>query len=387
MFALPLCLSDVQTKAGGRDPNDLDQDAMIRPMSPPAPPAVSVHVHTGRSLAERLPALARFALAGGPAPLSRHPAWLPVLRDGLGHEVYAVEARAPSGAPCGFLPLAYVGSLLFGKFLVSLPYLNSNGVIAQCPDVQTALVSRAVELADELNAKHLELRHEAPVEHPALNGRMTSKVHMRLALPDTPETLWKGFDTKVRNQIRKGEKSGLTVAWGGEELLSPFYAVLSHNMRDLGTPVYGRPLFRAILRTFPGDAELCVVRVGDIPVSAALLLHGPGVTEVPTASSLREYNATCANMLMYRHLIERAVSRRQTLFDFGRSTADGPTFKFKKQWGAAAHAATWQYHLRAGELGEMRPDNPRYQKMIRLWQRLPVRLTRYLGPAIVRGIP
>jgi hypothetical protein len=90
---------------------------------------------------------------------------------------------------------------------------------------------------------------------------------------------------------------------------------------------------------------------------------------------------------MYRNLIERAVSRRQVTFDFGRSTADGPTFKFKKQWGAVPHAATWQYHLRAGELGEMRPDNPRYLKMIRLWQRLPVRLTRYLGPAIVRGIP
>jgi serine/alanine adding enzyme len=177
------------------------------------------------------------------------------------------------------------------------------------------------------------------------------------------------------------------VAWGGEELLPPFYAVLSHNMRDLGTPVYGLKLFRAILQTFPGDAELCVVRSADTPVSAALLLHGPGVTEVPTASSLREYNSTCANMVMYRQLIERAVTRRQRTFDFGRSTADGPTFKFKKQWGAAAHPATWQYHLRAGDVGEMRPDNPRYQAMIRVWQRLPVRLTRYLGPVIVRGIP
>jgi len=360
---------------------------MIRPISPPAPPAVTVHVHTGRSLAERLPALARFALAGGPTPLSRHPAWLPVLRDGLGHEVYAVEARGPSGAPCGLLPLAFVRSLLFGRFLVSLPYLNSNGVIAASPDVQTLLVNRAVELADELNAKHLELRHEAPLEHPALNGRMTSKVHMRMPLPETTALLWKGFDTKVRNQVRKGEKNAFTVAWGGEELLEPFYSVLCHNMRDLGTPVYGRALFRAILTTFPDDAELCVVRCGETPISAALLLHGPGVTEVPTASSLREFNATCVNMLMYRHLLERAVSRRQTTFDFGRSTSDGPTFKFKKQWGAVPHSAAWQYHLRAGELGEMRPDNPRYQKMIRLWQRLPVSLTRYIGPVIVRGIP
>jgi hypothetical protein len=117
------------------------------------------------------------------------------------------------------------------------------------------------------------------------------------------------------------------------------------------------------------------------------LLHGPGVTEVPTASSLREYNATCANMLMYRHLLDRAVLRGQKIFDFGRSTENGPTHQFKKQWGAAPVPATWQYWVRQGALGEMRPDNPRYQRLIRIWQKLPLRLTQTLGPWIVRGIP
>ena len=118
-----------------------------------------------------------------------------------------------------------------------------------------------------------------------------------------------------------------------------------------------------------------------------MLLHGNGVTEVPTASSLREYNATCANMLMYRHLLDRAIERKQAVFDFGRSTLDGATFKFKKQWGAEPTPATWQYHLRTGQLGEMRPDNPRYQRAIQVWQKLPVRVTQLIGPEIVRGIP
>jgi FemAB-related protein (PEP-CTERM system-associated) len=354
-------------------------------MSPSASPTVAVH--PAHRLAARLPALTAYALADGPAPLGRHPAWLTVLEDALGHRPYALEATA-GGVTCGFLPLAYVSSPLFGRFLVSLPYLNSNGVVAASPDVQTLLVNRAVELADELNVRYLELRHEVPVEHPALNGQLTSKVHMRLALPPSAEKLWKGYDPKVRNQVRKGEKHELTVAWGGEDQLEPFYAVLSQNMRDLGTPVYGRELFRAILHTFPGDAELCVVRTKDgQPCAAALLLHGPGVTEVPTASSLKEFNPTCCNMLMYRHLLDRAVERKQAVFDFGRSTTDGPTFKFKKQWGAEPQPATWQYHVREGAVGEMRPDNPRYQRMIRVWQRLPVRLTQYIGPAIVRGIP
>ena len=360
----------------------------IARMPAPSPvPVLRVAVHTGAGLTARLPELTRFAFANTPAPLSRHPGWLTVLHEGLGHEVYALEATT-NGAVTGYLPLAFLRSLLFGRFLVSLPYLNSNGVVASSPDVAEALIAQSVKLAETLRVRYLELRHEQPIEHPALTKTLSSKVHMRLVLPTSTEALWKGFDAKVRNQVRKAEKHDLRVTWGGDELLEPFFAVLAENMRDLGTPVYGQRLFREILRGFPEDSELCVVRTPEgKPIAAAMLLHGPGITEVPTASSLRAFNATCANMLMYRHLLDRAVNRGQTLFDFGRSTVDGSTFRFKKQWGAEPHPANWQYYERSGTVGEMRPDNPRYQRMIRTWQRLPVWATRLLGPAIVRGIP
>jgi FemAB-related protein (PEP-CTERM system-associated) len=158
-------------------------------------------------------------------------------------------------------------------------------------------------------------------------------------------------------------------------------------MRDLGSPFYGVGLFREILAAFPSEAEVCVVRDGARPVAAALLLHGWGVTEVPTASSLKQYNPTCVNMLLYWHLLKRSVERGQRVFDFGRSTPEGPTYRFKKQWGAEPHHAVWQYHVRSGSVGEMRPDNPRYRRAIRIWQRLPLTITRRLGPIIVRGIP
>ena len=359
---------------------------MIRLLSPIAEPAISVVVHHRASLSSRLPALAEFVGQGSRVPLGRHPAWLPVLHGAFGHDVYALEAMA-GGRTCGYLPLAYVSSLLFGRFLVSLPYLNSNGVIAEAADVQSQLISRAVGLAEELNVRYLELRHEKPIEHPDLTVTATSKVHMRLALPRTFHKLWKGFDPKVRNQVRKGEKSNFQITWGGEEILDGFYRVLCENMRDLGSPVYGESLFREILRTFPNRAEVCVVTDGPRPVAAAMLLHGWGTTEVPTASSLREYNPACVNMWMYAKLLERAIERGQAEFDFGRSTLDGSTYRFKKQWGAEPHPAAWQYHVREGTVGDMRPENPRYQRMIRLWQNLPVSLTRYIGPAIVRGIP
>lgn len=356
--------------------------------TPQAPPDVfRVDVHTHATLPARLDGLTTFALADRPAPLGAHPAWLNVFRRAFGHDVYALDAVS-YGRTVGYLPLAHVKSLLFGQYLVSLPYLNSNGVVSKSAEVRTRLIDRAAELADELGVKHLELRHETPTPHPALSHTNARKVHMRLALPASAGAMWTGFDAKVRNQIRKAEKSHFTMAWGGVELIEPFYTVLGRNMRDLGTPVYGRSLFESILTTFPGDAELGVLATPEgQPVAAALLLHGPGVTEVPTASSLREFNATCANMLLYRHLLDRAVSRGQRVFDFGRSTTDGPTFKFKKQWGAVPHPAAWQYYSRTGGVSDARPDNPKYRKAIQLWQKLPVRLTNAIGPAIVRGIP
>jgi len=287
----------------------------------------------------------------------------------------------------GFLPLCYVRSMLFGRFLVSLPYLNTGGVLADDETIAGAIVDRAVDLADRLKVRHLQLRHETPIEHPALNQTLTTKVHMRLALPTTSEQLWTDFDPKVRNQIRKGEKSGLAVFWGGLELLGEFYSVFARNMRDLGTPVFARRLFKNVLLQFPNEAEFCVVRLDGRAVAAGLLVHGPGVTEVPNASCLRSHNSTNANMLMYWHLLQRAISRGQRVFDFGRSSRDSNTFRFKKQWGARPEPAVWQYYVREGSVSDMRIESGRYDRLVRIWRRLPVPVTRWIGPSIIRGIP
>jgi hypothetical protein len=159
------------------------------------------------------------------------------------------------------------------------------------------------------------------------------------------------------------------------------------NMRDLGTPIYARRLFETILDAFPQDVEFCVVSMDGKPIAAAMLFHGAVATAVPMASSLREYNSTCANMLLYRELLTRAIERSKNIFDFGRSTADGPNHKFKKQWGAVAHPAIWQYYSRHGSIRAARPDNPKFKRAIDIWQKLPLWFTNRVGPMIVRGIP
>lgn len=346
---------------------------------------MNINLLTGSQLSEAMSRLTTFANAGVLAHPSRDPHWMYVLKEGLGHVPYALEAT-DAGKTVGFLPMSFIRSTLFGRFLVSLPYLNTGGVIADRDDVKTELISQAVELGQSLRVRHVELRHEEPFAHVKLNGTRGSKVHMRMKLPSFPGPLWETIPSKVRNQVRKGEKSGLTVHWGTFDLLPEFYSVFSTNMRDLGTPVYSAALFRSMLRHFRGHAEICVVRHEGQPVSGAVLVHGKGITEVPSASTLRSANNLCANMLMYWHLLDHTVQRGQSIFDFGRATKDGNTYKFKKQWGAVESPAMWQYALQ-GASADLRTDNPRYSRFIKMWQRLPVPITRLIGPRIVRGIP
>lgn len=312
--------------------------------------------------------------------------WLSVIEKTFGHKPYPLWARDGDGAVLGVLPMALMKSRLFGTFLTSLPFFNFGGIVAETPEVTAALVARAEEVVSECGAEFLELRHIDAVAE-GLPAK-THKVTMRLALDSDPEVLWKGFKAKVRNQVRKATKSGLTATSGRHELLDDFYTVFARNMRDLGTPVYSRKLFENVLDAFPESTRLFAVHHPDGCVAAGLGIWYRGVFEIPWASSIRDYNPMCPNNLLYWTLLEHACKTGCETFDFGRSTPDKGTYRFKKQWGAQPVQLNWQYLMPGGgDLPEMNPENAKFQLAIKVWQKLPVAVTKIIGPPIVRNIP
>ena len=211
---------------------------------------------------------------------------------------------------------------------------------------------------------------------------------MVLPLVDTPERQWERLDRKVRNQVRKGEKSDLAVQVGGAELADDFYDVFAHNMRDLGTPVYSRALFVDVLTTFRATSRAFVVRHQGRPVAASIVLWHQGGAEVPWASALRSANALSANVFLYWHMLKFCVEQGLGTFDFGRSTPNEGTFLFKKQWGAQPHGLVWEYWTPPGApVPNLSPKNPKFDLAIRVWQRLPLPVASALGPHIVRSLP
>ena len=352
-----------------------------------APLSVSIAVEGDRAAWDAFVA-ARDTTARGAAPEAEAAtgyhewAWRGVFTRAFAHTPVYLTARR-GGAIEGVLPLVEIRSRLFGRSLTALPFVNYGGVVADTDEAARALVDAAGAEARARRSRHVEIRHIGR-RFPDLPCRQ-HKVSMWLRLAPG---LWDGFDRKVRNQVRKAEKSGLAAVTGGAELLAEFYAVFARNMRDLGTPVYSRRLFEEVLSAFPDRARITVVRLGARPVAAGVTYRSGLRVEIPWASSLREHNNLCPNHLLYWHALQAAQAGGAEIFDFGRSTPHEGTYKFKAQWGAVPVPLHWEYVLPAGgDPPDQSPRNPKFQAAIAAWQRCPLWLANALGPRIVGSIP
>jgi FemAB-related protein (PEP-CTERM system-associated) len=311
--------------------------------------------------------------------------WKSVFDSGLGHRTHYLAVYDSRGV-AGILPLVEVRSPIFGRALTSLPYVNYGGVLARSESAADALLAEAIRIGRERKLHYVLLRHRRKVFE-ALPAR-THKVTMLLPLKSDPEAMWAGLDRKVRNQVRKGEKSGLTTSEGGVDLLTEFYAIFARNMRDLGTPVYGRRLFQAILEAFPTEARLHLVRLNGAAIAGALSYTYGDTIEVPSASSLREHRALCPNHLMYWAIIKQAGLEGQRVLDFGRSTPNDGTYHFKEQWGATPEPLYWEYSMLNG--APVPTDDrqaTKFHASTEVWKRLPLSVASWIGPQIARQVP
>jgi serine/alanine adding enzyme len=284
--------------------------------------------------------------------------WRTVFEEVFGQEpVYLTAWR--HGAVVGVLPLVRFRSRLFGRSVVSLPFLNYGGLLTSDEAAGNALVEAAISLAREFKASHVELRHRQRqrLELPC----RAHKLALARPLPRTSEELWKETDRKVRNQVRKAQKEGLTAGAGGSELVGDFYGVFAENMRDLGTPVYAKRLFEQTLRAFEDRVRIVCVRLDGRTVAGAVMIRFRDTVLVPWASSLRAFRPLCPNMLLYWTMIEQATVDGARVFDFGRSSPDAGTHHFKLQWGAEASPLHWEYVLLTREsVPDQGPRNPRF---------------------------
>ena len=308
-------------------------------------------------------------------------------RRAFGLETFYLSATDAGGNLVGVLPLVEQSSFLFGRFLSSVPFFTYGGVLARDSEAATALAAHAGALARERRARHVELRHDAPVGGMGYAERL-DKISMVLPLPPDEAALAKQLGSKLRSQIKRAERENPSIHWGGKELLAEFYHVFSRSMHELGTPVYPRRFFDVTLDALGGDAEVLVVRMRDKAEAAAIILRHGARIEVPWAACSPEGKRGALNMRMYWEMLRRSLERGARAFDFGRSSVDSGTHKFKAQWGAKPVQLHWYYWLPEGAaVPRLNQSNPKYQLASKVWRRMPLWSANLLGPWLVRNLP
>lgn len=328
----------------------------------------------------------RYVLSS-PSSVSYHlSGWKEVIEKSFGHRTFYLIAKDAKGIR-GVLPLVQLKSMLFGNFVVSLPYFNYGGVCADTDEAFGELLTEACRISKDIGASHIEFKHVGEAEC-GLQVKKT-KVTMELRLPPDADKLWNSFPSKLRSQIKRPMKEEMRFTIGRHEELESFYRVFSINMRDLGTPVYSKSFFKNILDTFPGSTWIGTVYTKEGEAVASGFLSGfKGTLEIPWASSLRSHNRLSPNLLLYWEILRFACEKGFSVFDFGRCTPGEGTYKFKEQWGAKPVQLHWYYWLRdGGQMPELNPHNPKYEAAIKIWKKLPVNLTRLIGPTIVKNLP
>jgi FemAB-related protein (PEP-CTERM system-associated) len=311
--------------------------------------------------------------------------WRELIARTFGHGSYYCIAQDPDSRIVGILPLTRLTSLIFGDFFVSMPYFNYGGALGDSPEIECLLMKFAADKATALGVSHIEYRDV--LQHDGYPVR-TGKVNMVLALPDNETALWESFSSKLRSQVRRSQRENPIMHYGGIELLDDFYTVFTRNMRDLGTPVYDRNFFQAILVTFPEQSRILVATLENRPVAAGFLIGYRDKMEIPWASAIRDVNHLSINMFLYWEALRYSVNAGCRFFDFGRSTAGSGTYRFKQQWGAEPVQLYWHYWLKdKSDMPVLNPSNPKYALFIRLWKLLPLPVTKWLGPMIVKNLP
>lgn len=285
----------------------------------------------------------------------------------------------------GVLPIVHFKQPLRKNYLSSLPFCDLGGCLSDSPEIHQALMMQAEAQLKQTGSTHLEYRgcHSSSEDKQDMEGQ---KVRMLLDLPGSSEQLWNGFKSKLRSQVRKAEKNGLTVKVGADEqLLKGFYQVFRQNMRDLGSPVHSEQWFEALLENYQGKIVIANVYSDEHVVGGGIVLFTPNAACIPWASTVSRFNHLAPNMLLYWSLLEYVADAGVAQFDFGRSTFSQGTFRFKKQWGAQPHLLDWKTLDCQGNLNPVLDSGKTSSlrsTIEKVWQRLPLPITTWLGPKI-----
>ena len=308
--------------------------------------------------------------------------WKKALEMSFRHQNYYLLA-IDNETVVGVLPLGHIKSLLFGNTLISTPFAVYGGILSDNDEVRTALRQAACELAEKLNVDHLELRN-IKRENPDWPSKELY-VYFKKELADNDDDNLKAIPRKQRAMVRKGIKAELTYQVNND--VETFFQAYSESVRNLGTPVFPKKLFKSLVEVFKDKADILTITKDDTLVASVLSFYFRDQVLPYYGGGTAAARDLKGNDYMYWSLMQHAVKKNIKYFDYGRSKEGTGSYSFKKNWGFEPQPLYYEYYLvKAKEISEINPLNPKYQFFIKMWQKLPLRLSQMLGPILARDL-
>ena len=311
--------------------------------------------------------------------------WRTIFDKVLGHLSYYLMAKT-NNKVVGVFPLVHVKSKLFGNSLISVPFGVYGGALANDESVHAVLSEQAVTLANELNVDYVEVRDRQESTDNSVDWHKKNlHVTFQKELFDTEEENFKAIPRKQRAVVRKAIDYGLTSEWDTDT--KRFYAMYSESVRNLGTPVLSKKYYQALLDTFGDKCSVLTILDKGVPVSSVLNFYFKDQVLPFYGGGPAQARACKANDFMYWELMRLSVAQGIKVFDFGRSKDGAGSYRFKKHWGFVPEPLHYRFHLvKAKSMPNLSPVNPKYQLVIKAWQKLPLPVTHVVGPMIARNL-
>lgn len=280
------------------------------------------------------------------------------------------------------LPLFELKSFLFGHALISTPFLVYGGPIGE-KEACHYLVENAVKLGEDKGVDYIDLRCQSFSLD--IGWSQTLYYHFQKPLCDTHEENLKLIPRKQRAVIRKSEKHGLTFQF--EENIENFYQLYATSVRNLGTPVLSKKYFENLQRELKKKCSVLTVFHEQTPLTSVMSFYHRDTVYPYYGGGCDKARQFGANDFMYHQLMKSATQQGLKYFDYGRSKEGTGPYRFKKHWGF--EPTPLQYTIipiRATKPPNLNPTNPKYQLMIKMWQRLPLYVSKMIGPILARRL-
>lgn len=313
--------------------------------------------------------------------------WRRVIQDSSGHTPHYIISLNAAGEVNGLLPLFEVKSFLFGHQLCSTPFCMYGGAIANTSQVKNALEQHACYIAKELGVDYLELRYQSQQAELVEHGFLEKSVHsyFETKLKDNDDDILLAIKKKQRAVVRHSLKNELTSTVNQD--IDTLFHVYSTSVRNLGTPVFSKKLFTLLVDEFTDNVDVLTISHANNALSSVMSFYYKDTVMPYYGGGLASARGAKSNDNMYYELMCHAAKKGCKLFDFGRSKNDSGAFKYKRTWGIEPKPLFHYYHLvKAKELPNLSPNNPKYQLLINTWQKLPLKVSQIIGPFLSKYV-